>query len=342
MNDCNIAVIGATGAVGRIFLEILQQRKFPASSIELFASERSSGKHIMVNGEPLTVKEIGPKSFDQADIVFISANGDISKKMAPIAKNTGAIVIDDSSTFRMDPTVPLVVPEINTEDLDKHAGIISIPNCSTTPLAMVLKALGKINPVKRVIVDTYQSVSGTGAAALQELNDQSKQDSNNTTPTVYPHKIAFNLFPHIEPFLENGYTKEEWKMIEETRKILHQPELAISATCVRVPVRICHSEAIHIEFENPINLMDAQKELSNFPGIQILDDPSNNQYPTPLNVAGKDDVFVGRLRQDSSHPNGLAMWVVSDNLRKGAGLNAIQIAEEILRKDLMKPKQGGD
>ena len=337
MNECRIAVVGATGAVGRIFLEILQQRKFPISSIELFASERSVGKHIMFNGEPLTVKEIGSRSFDLVDIVFISANGDISNQVAPIATKAGAIVIDDSSTFRMISTVPLVVPEINVDDLDKHEGIISIPNCSTTPLAMVLKALSSITEIKRVIVDTYQSVSGTGTAAIEELNMQSKQDSNdNAIAKVYPHKIAFNLFPHIEPFLDNGYTKEEWKMIEETRKILHQPELAISATCVRVPVKICHSEAIHIEFANPINLIDAKNELSNFPGIQILDDPSNNEYPMPLNVTGKDDVFVGRLRQDASHPNGLAMWVVSDNLRKGAGLNAIQIAEAILQKGLIQ------
>ncbi len=337
MRPCNIAVVGATGAVGRVFLEILEQRNFPAKSIRLFASERSAGKQISVNGQPITVEKAGLDSFRDVDIAFISASGDVSRELASLAVRNGALVIDDSSAFRMDPTVPLVVPEVNVRDLESHRGIVSIPNCSTTPLVMVLYALHKVNPVKRVIVDTYQSVSGTGAAAVEELKVQGAQAlaSKRTEPQVYPHQIAFNLIPHIEQFLDNGYTKEEWKMIEETRKIMHEPDIAISATCVRVPVNICHSEAVHIEFANPILADEARESLSHSPGICVLDEPKMNLYPMPIDAAGKDAVFVGRIRQDASHPKGLALWVVSDNLRKGAALNAIQIAEEILSRELL-------
>ena len=253
--------------------------------------------------------------------------------MAPVAVESGAMVIDDSSAFRMEPKVPLVVPEVNADDLAQHRGIVSIPNCSTTPLAMVLKAIGEVNPVRRAIVDTYQSVSGTGAAAVEELRTQLERPTAKAE--VYPHQIAFNLLPHIEPFLDNGYTKEEWKMVQETRKILHDPGLAISATCVRVPVNICHSEAVHVELAEPMSPGEVRDVLSSFPGIRVLDEPSRNQYPMPINAAGKDDVFVGRIRQDASHPRGVAMWLVSDNLRKGAALNAIQIAEEVLNRELL-------
>ncbi len=337
MDACSIAVIGATGAVGRVFLDILEERNFPTTDIRLCASERSVGKNLKVNGQEIAVELVTPELLGQVDIAFISASGDVSRQWAPIAVQQGALVIDDSSVFRMDPEVALVVPEVNASDLDTNNGIVSIPNCSTTPLVMVLKPLMDVNPVVRVIADTYQSVSGTGAAAVEELRTQSEQvlDGKNVEPSAYPHQIAFNTLPHIEPFLENGYTNEEMKMVNETRKILHDDSIAVSATCVRVPVVVSHSEAIHIEFANPISPGEVREILAAFPGIKILDDPTANVYPMPVNATGKDEVFVGRIRQDVSHPNGIAMWVVSDNLRKGAATNAIQIAEEVLKRNLL-------
>ncbi len=337
MDACSIAVIGATGAVGRVFLDILEERNFPTTDIRLCASERSVGKNLKANGQEIAVELVTPELLSQVDIAFISASGDVSRQWAPIAVQQGALVIDDSSVFRMDPEVALVVPEVNASDLDTNNGIVSIPNCSTTPLVMVLKPLMDVNPVVRVIADTYQSVSGTGAAAVEELRTQSGQvlDGKNVEPSAYPHQIAFNTLPHIEPFLENGYTNEEMKMVNETRKILHDDSIAVSATCVRVPVVVSHSEAIHIEFANPISPGEVREILAAFPGIKILDDPTANVYPMPVNATGKDEVFVGRIRQDVSHPNGIAMWVVSDNLRKGAATNAIQIAEEVLKRNLL-------
>jgi aspartate-semialdehyde dehydrogenase len=337
VDACSIAVIGATGAVGRVFLDILEERNFPTTDIRLCASERSVGKNLKVNGQEIAVELVTPELLSQVDIAFISASGDVSRQWAPIAVQQGALVIDDSSVFRMDPEVALVVPEVNASDLDTNNGIVSIPNCSTTPLVMVLKPLMDVNPVVRVIADTYQSVSGTGAAAVEELRTQSGQvlDGKNVEPSAYPHQIAFNTLPHIEPFLENGYTNEEMKMVNETRKILHDDSIAVSATCVRVPVVVSHSEAIHIEFANPISPGEVRGILAAFPGIKILDDPTANVYPMPVNATGKDEVFVGRIRQDVSHPNGIAMWVVSDNLRKGAATNAIQIAEEVLKRNLL-------
>jgi aspartate-semialdehyde dehydrogenase len=342
VDPCSIAVIGATGAVGRVFLDILVERKFPTTNIRLCASERSVGKKLKVNGQEIAVELVTPDLLSQVDIAFISASGDISRQWAPIAVQQGALVIDDSSVFRMDPEVALVVPEVNASDLDTNNGIVSIPNCSTTPLVMVLKPLMDVNPVVRVIVDTYQSVSGTGAAAVEELRTQSGQvlEGKSVELRVYPHQIAFNTLPHIEPFLENGYTNEEMKMVNETRKILHDDSIAVSATCVRVPVVVSHSEAIHIEFANPISPGEVREILAAFPGIKILDDPTANVYPMPVNATGKDEVFVGRIRQDVSHPNGIAMWVVSDNLRKGAATNAIQIAEEVLNRNLLGPAVG--
>lgn len=338
MDACSIAVVGATGAVGRVFLDILEERNFPTKDIRLCASKRSVGKKLTVKGEEIAVEEVTPELLSQVDIAFISASGDISRQWAPIAVQQGALVIDDSSAFRMDKDVALVVPEVNASDLENNNGIVSIPNCSTTPLVMVLKPLMDVNPVLRVIVDTYQSVSGTGAAAVEELRMQSGQilAGQEVQPSAYPHQIAFNTLPHIEPFLENGYTNEEMKMVNETRKILHDDTIAVSATCVRVPVVVSHSEAIHIEFANPISPGEVREILSTFPGVTILDDPMANVYPMPVNAAGKDEVFVGRIRQDVSHPNGIAMWVVSDNLRKGAATNAIQIAEEVLSRNLLR------
>ncbi len=337
MESCSIAIIGATGAVGVKFIELLDSRKFPATSVRVCASSRSYGNKILVCGEELTIEEPTAKLFSEVDIVFISANGDVSRDLAPMAVQNGALVIDDSSAFRMNDNVPLVVPEVNVEDLEKHAGIISIPNCSTTPLVMVLKALNDVNPVRRVVVDTFQSVSGTGKAAVNELRRQSEQVLNdeNIELSEYPHQIAFNVLPHIEPFQPNGYTREEMKMRDETRKILHMPDLAVSATCVRVPVMVSHSEAVHIEFTNAINVETVRERISNFPGIVVLDDPDSNLYPMPLEAEGLDEVLVGRIREDISHPNGIAMWISSDNLRKGAAVNALQIAEEILIRDLI-------
>lgn len=338
MDACSIAVVGATGAVGRVFLDILEERDFPTRDIRLCASKRSVGKKLKVKGQEIAVEEATPELFSQVDIVFISASSDVSRALAPVAVQQGALVIDDSSVFRMDPDVALVVPEVNGDDLESHKGIVSIPNCSTTPLVMVLKPLMEANTILRVIADTYQSVSGTGSAAVEELRNQSEQvlEGKSVEISAYPHQIAFNTLPHIEPFLENGYTNEEMKMLYETRKILHDDSIAVSATCVRVPVVVSHSEAIHIEFSAPISPGEVREILAGFPGVKVLDDPAANVYPMPVNAAGKDEVFVGRIRKDVSHPNGIAMWVVSDNLRKGAATNAIQIAEEVLSRDLLR------
>ena len=337
MNGLSIAVIGATGAVGQVFLRLLEERSFPASSIRLCASDRSWGRRLSVNGQELTIEEATPRLLGEVDIAFISANGDVSRDLAPVAAGQGTLVIDDSSTFRMDPEVPLVVPEVNAGDLEHHQGIIAIPNCSTTPLVMVLKPLSHISPIVRVVVDTYQSVSGTGAAAMEELRIQSGQvlAGGATEPVSYPHQIAFNALPQIDSFLDNGYTVEEMKMSNETRKILHDPVLPISATCVRIPVMVGHSEAVHIEFTDPIDADNVRDILSRAPGVRVLDDPGSSVYPMPVDAEGKDEVFVGRIRGDASHEHGIAMWIVSDNLRKGAALNAIQIAEEVFSRELL-------
>jgi len=261
------------------------------------------------------------------DIVFLSATTEASRVFAPLAAKAGALVIDDSSAWRMDPAVPLVVPEVNASDLAWHKGIISTPNCSTVPLVMVAKPLNDVNPVKRIVADTYQSVSGTGGAAVQELDDQSRAVMNGAAAVpaqVYPHTIAFNLLPQIDSFLENGYTREEWKMVQETRKIMGLPDLPVSATCVRVPVRVSHSEAVHLEFTHPMSAAEARSLLEKMPGVTVVDEPAAGKYPMPLDAEGRDEVFVGRIRSDASHSNGLALWVVSDNLLKGAALNAVQ------------------
>jgi len=253
------------------------------------------------------------------------------------------VVVDNSSAFRMEPKVPLVVPEVNPEDIKLHKGIIANPNCSTIQMVVALNPLHKVNPIKRVVAVTYQAVSGTGSAAVEELTEQSKQvlEGKTTVPHVYPHQIAFNILPEIDVFLDNDYTKEEWKMVEETRKIMHAPDIAISAVCVRVPVFIGHSEALHIEFSQPIAPDDAKRILAQAPGVKVLDDPAISLYPQPWSAAGTDDVFVGRIHRDASHPNGLVMWVVADNLRKGAALNTVQIAEEVIKRDWLHPGEAG-
>ncbi len=341
MNGLRVAVVGATGAVGQVCLGILEERAFPAASIRVCASERSWGKKLRVNGQDLTVEEATPELLGEVDLVFIAAGSDTSQELVPIAVECGAMVIDKSAAFRMDPAVPLVVPEVNAGDLDAHRGIVSTPNCSTTPLVMALKPLDEVNRVTRVTVATYQAVSGTGAAAQEELRVQSGQvlGGDAAQPDVYPHQIAFNVLPHVEDFLDSGYTTEEMKMVSETRKILHRPDLAVSATCVRVPVMVSHSEAVHLEFDHPMSAKEVSEVLGKAPGVKLLDEPSSKMYPMPFDVAGQDPVHVGRVRNDESHPNGIVMWLVLDNLRKGAALNAVQIAEEMMSKEIL-PRRG--
>ncbi len=342
MKEVRIAVVGATGAVGREFIKVLEQRRFPARLVRLLASSRSAGTSMGVGDLELVVEETTPESFQDIDIAFISVSAELSGRLAPVAVQAGALVIDDSSYFRMQPGVPLVVPEVNGQDVEWHQGIISVPNCSTTPMVIVAHPIHRLNPVLRIIADTYQSVSGAGGAAMVELREQTRSllEGGNPEAQALPHPIAFNLIPRIDSILPDGYTKEEEKMREETRKILHAPGISISATCVRVPVYLSHSLAMHIEFQRPISPEEVREILEGTPGVKVLDSPEANLYPMPRDVAGSDDVYVGRIRKDASHPNGIAMWVVSDNLRKGAALNAIQIAEEVLRRDRLAPSRG--
>jgi aspartate-semialdehyde dehydrogenase len=338
MKSYHVAIVGATGMVGQEFIKVLQQRNFPVASVNLYASDRSAGKKLYVGHQEIEVRETSPESFQNIDIALFSAGSEISRYFSPIAAKSGTLVVDNSAAFRMEPKVPLVVPEINPEDIKLHDGIIANPNCSTIQLVVAIYPLHKVNPIKRIVVSTYQSVSGTGAAAMEELTTQAKLvlEGQNVVPHVYPHQIGFNLLPEIDVFLDSGYTKEELKIVEETRKIMHTTDMAISATCVRVPVFIGHSEAVNIEFTDPISPEEARQILARAPGVKVLDDPSVSLYPMPWLAAGSDDVYVGRIRSDSSHPRGLVMWVVSDNLRKGAALNAIQIAEEAARRDWVK------
>jgi len=339
MREYKVAIAGATGLVGQEFIKVLEQRNFPMSSIRLLASDRSAGKKLFVTHQEIEVKETVPESFKGIDIALFSAGAETSRYFSPIAAQSGAVVIDNSSAFRMRPEVPLVVPEVNPEDIKWHKGIIANPNCSTIQMVVALYPLHKVNPIKRIIVDTYQAVSGTGSAAVAELTTQAKQvlEGQSTIPHVYPHQIAFNVLPEIDVFLDNGYTKEEWKLVEETRKIMHADDIAISATCVRVPVFTGHSEAIHVEFSRPMSPDEARRILAQAPGVKILDDPTISLYPQPWSSAGSDEVFVGRIRRDASHSNGLTMWVVTDNLRKGAALNAVQIAEEMIKREWIHP-----
>ena len=336
MKDLHVAIVGATGLVGQEFIKVLEQRHFPMASIRLLASDRSVGRKLKVNDQEIDVLETTAGSFRDIDIALFSAGADISRHFSPLAARAGATVVDNSSTFRMDPNVPLVVPEVNPEDIEGHKGIIANPNCSTIQLVVALYPLHKINPIKRLTVSTYQAVSGTGTAAVEELRAQSRAvlEGGEVIPEVYPYQIGFNVLPEIDVFLDNGYTKEEWKMVEETHKIMHAPDIAISATCVRVPVYVGHSEVVHVEFTHPISVEEAKHILTQAPGVKVMDDPAARLYPYPTMAAGKDEVFVGRIRQDASHNNGLVLWIVSDNLRKGAALNTVQIAEEVIRRGL--------
>jgi aspartate-semialdehyde dehydrogenase len=325
----HVAIVGATGAVGQELLSLLDERKFPVARLSLLASRRSAGRKLTYAGEELPVRELTESSFAGVDYALFSVSSSISKAVGPAAARAGAVVIDDSSAFRMDPHVPLVVTEVNPHALRCHQGIIAHPNCSTIPLVMVLKPLHARARVKRVIAATYQSVSGAGARAMQELDQQTRALMANeaASVSVFPHQIAFNCLPHIDAFGELGYTGEEWKMVRETHKILEDDSIRMSTTTVRVPVFRCHAEAVNIETERQVSIQEVRQLLAAAPGVAVIDDPEKSQYPMPITVAGRDEVFVGRIRQDLSHDHAVNLWLVSDNLRKGAALNMIQIME---------------
>jgi len=327
-----VAVAGVTGAVGREMLKVLEQRDFPAERVIALASARSAGKKVPFGDSELTVEEMTAESFAGVDIALFSAGASVSKQFRDAVVSAGAVMIDNSSAFRMDDDVPLVVPEVNPEDVEWHSGVIANPNCSTIQMVVALKPLDNLAKIKRVVVSTYQAASGAGAAAMEELYSQSRDFLMGQELKVeqFAHRIAFNCIPQIDVFMDDRSTKEEWKMVVETQKIMHAPDLAVSATCVRVPVLRCHSEAVNVEFDAPVSVEDARAALASAPGITVLDDPAGKVYPMPAMLEGTDDTYVGRLRVDASVPHGLAMWVVADQLRKGAALNAVQIAELLL------------
>jgi len=342
MERFNVAIVGITGLVGQEFIRILEERDFPVGELRPLASERSSGLEVFFHHRQFQVQEATSETFRDIDIAFFSAGADVSQQLCPVAVKAGAVVIDNSTAFRLDPSTPLVVPEVNPDDIKQHSGIIANPNCATIQLVVALYPLHKVNPIKRVTVSTYQSVSGAGSAAAHELTQETKLilEGRSVCPHVFAHQIAFNVLPEIDVFLNNGYTKEEWKMNEETRKIMHSKNIVVSATCVRVPVWFGHSEAVNVEFTSPISVKEARKILAQSPGIKVLDDPSVSHYPQPWAATGSNHVFVGRIREDISCSNGLVMWVVADNLRKGAALNAVQIAEEAIRRGWIASKRG--
>ncbi|WP_339063203.1 aspartate-semialdehyde dehydrogenase [Tepidibacillus marianensis] len=336
----HVAVVGATGAVGQKMMKLLEERNFPIEKLKLLASSRSKGKVLQFKGADIVVEEATPESFEGVDIALFSAGGKTSKQLATHAAKSGAIVIDNSNGFRMDPTVPLVVPEVNGEDIDKHQGIIANPNCSTIQMVTALKPLSDRYGIERIIVSTYQAVSGAGYQAIQELRTQTEQVlhheeiSKNILPVgslPIKKQIAFNVIPQIDVFEENGFTLEEMKMVRETKKIFHDPEIQVTATCVRVPVVFGHSESVYVEFKEEYDLTEVFELLKKAPGIVVVDDPQNQDYPLAIDAAGQLDVYVGRIRKDLDHSRALNMWIVSDNLLKGAAWNAIQIAEELVK-----------
>jgi aspartate-semialdehyde dehydrogenase len=328
MKKINLAVVGATGMVGQTFIKVLEERNLPIENMYFFSSSRSAGKKITFNAKDYTVEELTETSFDRGiDIALFSAGGSISEKFAPIAVSKGCVVVDNSSQWRMDPNVPLVVPEVNSNDISWHKGIISNPNCSTIQAVVALKPLHDKYTIKRIVYSTYQAVSGAGMKGYNDLQNGLKGEA----PQKFPHPIAGNCLPHIDVFLPNGYTKEEMKMIEETQKILGDQNLKITATTVRVPVYNSHSESINVEFEKQFDLAELRNVLENAPGIVVQDDPQNNVYPMAVNATDKDETFVGRIRRDESVESGINMWVVADNIRKGAAVNAVQIAQELIK-----------
>lgn len=333
-----VAVVGATGAVGREMLNILEQRNFPASEIVPFASARSVGIKLPFAGEELSVVELKEDSFAGFDLALFSAGGGTSTKFAPLAAEQGCVVVDNSSAWRMDPKMPLVVPEVNPQDLEWHNGIIANPNCSTIQMVVALQPIHAAAKIKRIVVSTYQAVSGSGQKAINELETQVSRlfNGKSVVPDVYPHQIAFNCLPQIDVFLDNGYTKEEMKMVNETIKIMGDESIKVTATTVRVPVFYAHSEAVNIETEKKLSPEECRNILTDAPGVTIVDYPEKGLYPMAIDATGEDDVFVGRIREDFTVENGLNMWVVSDNIRKGAALNTIQIAETLIERDLLR------
>lgn len=339
MDAYNITVIGGAGIVGREFLKLLDERQVPVGRLRLLATARSAGKQVLFRGQPITIEETTPDSLGPDDhIVFLSASGAASKQYAPIAAANGSFVVDDSSAYRMDPAVPLVIPEINADDLEWHRGIVSQPNCTTTPMVMALNPIHRVNPLRRIIVSTYQAVAGAGAAAVEGLRTESKAalEGRHEPSGTQKREIAFNAVPQIDVFTESGYTKEEVKMADETRKILHAPEIAVSATCVRIPAFFGHSMAVWAEFERPIEAAEARALMAEAPGITLMDDPAAEVYPTPADAAGNDRVLVGRLRADTSRPGGITFWCVTDSIRKGAATNVVQVIEEAARRNLVR------
>ena len=336
-----VAILGATGAVGTEFLSLLAERNFPIAELKLLASENSAGKTVEFGGgdrkSTITIEAVTPESFDGVDIVLASAGGSVSNQWAPIAARAGAVVIDNSSAFRMDANVPLVVPEVNPDAAAKHQGIIANPNCTTILMNVVVYPLHRVNPVRRIIAATYQSASGAGARAMQELTQQAQAILNGETPKpeIFPYPIAFNLFLHNTKLNELGYCEEEMKMVNETRKIFNAPDLRVTATCVRVPVLRAHSEALNLEFAEPFDRETARQILAEAPGVKLVEDWENNYFPMPIDASGKDDVLVGRIRQDLSHTHALDLWLCGDQIRKGAALNAVQIAELLIDRNLL-------
>ena len=337
-SEYHVAVAGATGAVGNEMIQILEEQEFPVASLKLLASSRSAGKTLDFRGESLHVEELRDDSFEGVDIALFSAGAAASRQFAPAAAESGCVVIDNSSGWRMDPEVPLVVPEVNPHAVAdyRNKGIIANPNCSTIQMVVVLKPIYDAAGIERVVVSTYQAVSGTGKNAMEELTEQTRNllTFQEVTPEVYPHRIAFNCFPHIGSFLENGYTEEEMKMVHETHKIMEDPNIRVSATTVRIPVFYGHSEAVNIQTERKLSAKDARVLLFQAPGVRVMDNPDERIYPMPSEAAGINDTLVGRIREDISIENGLDLWIVADNIRKGAALNTVQIAELLIKEHL--------
>jgi len=336
-HDLVVAVAGATGAVGREMLKILEERSFPAAEVRALASSRSAGQKLPYGGGEITVRELADDSFEDVDLALFSAGGATSKEYAPKAVQSNCVVVDNSSAWRMDPEVPLVVPEVNAQDLKGHKGIIANPNCSTIQMVLVLKPIHDEATIRRVVVSTYQAVSGSGQKAVQELESQVRALFNMQEPecSVYPYQIAFNCLPHIDAFGQNDYTGEEMKMINETVKIMGDDQIRVTATTVRVPVFYGHSESVNVETVRKLKAQEARAILSQFPGVRVLDNPGETIYPLAIHAAGQDETFVGRIREDESIENGLNMWIVADNIRKGAALNTVQIAETLLEMKLL-------
>jgi aspartate-semialdehyde dehydrogenase len=334
-----VAILGATGAVGTELLELLETRNFPVEQLKLLASPRSAGKTLIFAGKSLTVEAVNEDSFKEIDLVLASAGGSSSKAWAKTIVASGAVMIDNSSAFRMDSTVPLVVPEINPEAAEKHQGIIANPNCTTILLGVAVYPLHQIQPIRRMVISTYQSASGAGAMAMEEVKHQTKAilSGEPVKAEILPYPLAFNLFPHNSPLTDSGYCEEELKMINETRKIFNDSTIRVTATCVRVPVLRAHSEAVNLEFDSPFAVSQAREILSQASGVKLVENWNSNYFPMPIDATGKDEVLVGRIRQDLSHPCGLELWLCGDQIRKGAALNAIQIAELLVQKNLLRP-----